>query len=103
MTLRIVLVILLITNLVSFMVWQNVKGLDLDKRLRQLEKAQVKLHNIYYEKLILYEKLRSSEKIKLFAKEHLHMVATNPRDFKVLGIKNKQKLVSKILGGIRDK
>ncbi|GMT50104.1 MAG: hypothetical protein IEMM0008_1643 [bacterium] len=85
------------------MVWQNVKGLDLDKRLRQLEKAQVKLHNIYYQELILYEKLRSSEKIKHFAKEHLHMVATHRRDFKVLGIRNKQKLVAKILGGIGDK
>ncbi len=85
------------------MVWQNVKGLDLDKRLRQLEKGQLRLHSMYSQELVLYEQLRSSEKIELFAKEHLHMVATNRRDFKVLGIKDKQKLLAKILGGMRDK
>lgn len=89
-TLRIILVILLITNLVSFIVWQNIKGLDLDKQILNLERNQLDLHHIYNKRLIEYEKIRRSVRIKNYAINQLGMTESKKENIIFLGIKEKE-------------
>ena len=79
------------------MVWQNIKGLELDKKIGELERQQLKLNHSYHKRLIEYEKLRSSESIIQTAKEKFGMIPTSKKDFIQLGIKDKQKLMEKFL------
>ena len=79
------------------MVWQNIKGLELDKKIAELEKQQLKLNHNYHKRLIEYEKLRSSQSIIQVAKERLGMIPTTKKDFIQLGISDKQKLMEKFL------
>lgn len=99
---RIFLVILLITNLASFMVWQNIKGMELDRSIRNLEKEQLSLYKVYHEKLAEYERIRRTERVLKFAREKLGMSGTKRADFISLGIRNKAVLQEKYPGGKRE-
>ncbi|MDH4127494.1 MAG: hypothetical protein OEV44_01985 [Spirochaetota bacterium] len=77
------------------MVWQNIKGLELDEKLNHLEKTQFTLYLDYQELLMEYEKIRNSDNIKRFAKDNLGMIKTSYKDFIQLGIANKQKVLKK--------
>ncbi len=92
---KIILVILMVTNLVSFMVWQNIKGLELDKKLQHLEKKHYELQNRYQNKLFDYETLKNSKEIKKIAREKLGMITSQKKNFIRLGIENKSKLIEK--------
>lgn len=92
---RIILVILLITNLVSFMVWQNIKGLDINNKLNKLETERLELHHQLQENLIEYEMLRKSESIENIAKQKLKMVPTDKDSFITLGIRDQGRLLNK--------
>lgn len=83
------------------MVWQNIKWLELNEKISQLEKTQLKHHNKLQDKLLEYEKLRTSKKIEQFARAKMGMIDTSRKDFIQLGLQNKQRLVEKFIGGNR--
>lgn len=91
--LRIILIILLITNLVSFIVWQNIKGLDLDRQISTLEKDQLELYHIYNDRLIQYEKMKQDPTLERYARNHLGMVSSKRQNIVKLGISSKEKLM----------
>ena len=76
------------------MVWQNIKGLELDKWISQLEKEKLELHNLFYQINIEYETISNSDQISQFAKERLQMFHAERNDFVQMGIHNKNKLLS---------
>ena len=79
------------------MVWQNIKGLELDKKLREVEKKHLSLHHIYQTKLLEYETARLPDHIEKVAKDKLNMIGTTRRDFIQLGINQKEKVIEKFL------
>ncbi|MDH5682032.1 MAG: hypothetical protein OEZ36_10620 [Spirochaetota bacterium] len=84
------------------MVWQNIKGMELDRSIRNLEKEQLSLYKVYHEKLAEYERIRRTERVLKFAREKLGMSGTKRADFISLGIRNKAVLQEKYPGGKRE-
>jgi 5'(3')-deoxyribonucleotidase len=78
------------------MVWQNIKGIELNNKLQELEREHLKLHNSYQNSLLEYEQNRNEKRIKMLGKTKLNMIETKREDFIYLNI-NKAELAKKFI------
>ncbi len=79
------------------MVWQNIKGIELNKTLKDLEKEHLKLQKDYQNSLLEYEQNRNEKRIKKLGIIKLKMIETKKEDFIYLGVKNKEELAKRFI------
>ena len=92
-------VVILILILMFFLIWQNIQSLELEEKMMREEKEQIELYQDYHAELILYEKLR--RKVGDYARKELGMVFPGRGDYRLMKMKNKEKLF-RVLGLERD-
>lgn len=89
--LQLILFVFLVVQLMAFLVWQNVKGLELDESIQKLEKGYIHLYNVYQKELLDYTRLANSNEMRELAKRNLNLVETRHSDFVVVDMQDIEK------------
>lgn len=81
---KLIFVVTIMSGIVYFFVFNNIKSSKLDKRIKTLRRHVVKEANLSRNDLIRSEEILNAKKVKRFARNKLGMVNTKRNDYIIL-------------------